>query len=149
MNPAAGAPVPTVVLDINVFVSGTTISAGPPGQIINAWREGQFELAISEPMLVKMRQVYLYPQIVKITNMATADIDNFIEDIRQNAVVVPAATAVEISPDPEDNILFATAIEAHAQYLVSGDKKHVLSVGTYQGIRTISPKDFLKQLLTR
>lgn len=149
MSPPVGSPAPIAVLDINVFVSGTTNSAGPPGQIINAWQERQFDLAISEPMIDKMRQVYLYPQVVKITHMGTADIDSFIEDIRQTAIVVPGTTPVNITSDPEDNILFSTAIKAHAQYIVSGDKKHVLSVGTYQGIRTISPKDFLKQLLTR
>lgn len=148
MNPSSAVPLPIAVLDINVFVSGTTIAQGPPAQVINLWRQGRYEVATSELLLARMRQVYLYPKVTKVTRMREGEIDEFLHDIRQSAIVVAGTTPVNVCKDPEDNVLFATALEAHAHYIVSGDQKHVLPIGSYQGIRTLSPAAFLKELRT-
>jgi predicted nucleic acid-binding protein len=47
----------------------------------------------------------------------------------------------------DDDKLFACAVEADADYIVSGDKKDVLSVGVYSGIKTVSPSDFVNHVL--
>lgn len=141
-------PLVIAVLDINVFVSGTTPFQSYPAQILNLWKEEFFILATSEPILQKMRLVYLYPQIAKITHKDEASVDNFLNDIRKNAIVVPGKTQVNVCKDPEDNQLFSCALEANADYVVSGDKKHVLPVGSYKGIRAISPKNFVEEILT-
>lgn len=39
-----------VVLDTNVFISGVFFS-GPPYEVLNAWREGKIQLAISQEIL--------------------------------------------------------------------------------------------------
>lgn len=39
-----------VVLDTNVFISGVFFS-GPPHQLLNAWRDGKIQLAISQEIL--------------------------------------------------------------------------------------------------
>lgn len=135
------------VPDINVFVSGTTISQGYPSQVFDLWQNNYFQIATSEPILQKMREVYLYPPVKKITGMNEEQADEFLKNLRQSAIVVSGKTVVDVSSDPEDNSLFACAIEAKANYIVSGDKKHVLSVGYFKGIKTISPKDFVEEIL--
>jgi predicted nucleic acid-binding protein len=42
--------------------------------------------------------------------------------------------------------IFACAVEASADYIVSGDEKHVLPVGTYQGIAVLRPRELLSMV---
>jgi predicted nucleic acid-binding protein len=46
---------------------------------------------------------------------------------------------------PEDDQILAAAVSAKAEYLVTGDKK-LQQLGTYQGVRVISPRAFLDLL---
>ena len=68
-------------------------------------------------------------------------------ELREAAVLVAGTTDVQVSRDPDDDKLFACAIEAEADFIVSMDKKDVLSVGEYQGIQTIHPTDFVRDIL--
>lgn len=45
--------------------------------------------------------------------------------------------------DPKDDVILATAVAAGAGYLVTGDRRHLLSLGAYAGIRIVSPRAFL------
>ena len=36
------------------------------------------------------------------------------------------------------------AVEAKVDYLVSGDRKHLLSLKNFQGIRILNPDEFLR-----
>lgn len=147
MPPQLNNPLPTAVLDTNVFVSGTTVANGPPAQVIDLWRENLYQLAISEPLLEEIKRVFLYPKIAKLTGMPEDVVDEFIQDVRQSALVVPGTTPINVCKDPDDNLLFSCAVETSANFIVSGDKKHVLSIGVFRGIKTISPKDFVFRLL--
>lgn len=52
-----------VVLDTNVFVSGGTISVGPPSQIINHWRNQDFVLVVSPGLIAEYEEVLNRPKI--------------------------------------------------------------------------------------
>ena len=43
-------------------------------------------------------------------------------------------------------MVVATAVATKAEYLVTGDRKHLLSLGTYEGILIVTPRDFLELL---
>jgi predicted nucleic acid-binding protein len=38
------------------------------------------------------------------------------------------------------------ALAAEADYIVSGDKKHLLALQQFQGISIVSPADFLRRI---
>ncbi len=48
--------------------------------------------------------------------------------------------------DPKDYPIIATAVAAKADYLVTGDRAHLLPIRAHQGIRIISPREFLDVL---
>ena len=50
---------------------------------------------------------------------------------------------VEVSPDPDDNYLLAMAVAGSADFLVTGDKRDLLGLGTHAGTRIISARAFL------
>ena len=137
------------VVDINVFVSGTSISPqNYPAQVIDMWQNGYFNLVISEPILNKIAEVYKYSKVQEITKMFDSkEINKFIDDIRKNSELITNLPKVNISPDPEDNSLFSCAIGGKADYIVSGDKKHVLLIKNYKGIGIVSPKEFVEEVI--
>ena len=134
---------PRTVLDTNVFVSGATISEKhpltPAQEILAAWRAGNVELATSPPILSELARVLHYDKVQKYTQMSDTEIQTYIGDLAGSAIVVPGTTPVKVSPDPDDDKFFACALEAQADYIVSGDQQHVLAIRAYKGIQTISP----------
>jgi predicted nucleic acid-binding protein len=51
-----------------------------------------------------------------------------------------------VERDKSDDRILECALEAKADYIISGDS-HLLSLKEYQGIRILSPADFLQLFL--
>ncbi|MCS6918170.1 MAG: PIN domain-containing protein, partial [Fimbriimonadales bacterium] len=58
-------------------------------------------------------------------------------------VIPPPQTVPAVSGDAEDDTVLSCAVAAQADYIVSGDKRHMLPLGEYQQIRIVSPVEFL------
>ena len=56
-------------------------------------------------------------------------------------VVEPSETPVGACRDKDDDNILACAVEAAAEYLVTGDKD-LLHMKTYKGIRIVMPREF-------
>ncbi|MEZ4671458.1 MAG: putative toxin-antitoxin system toxin component, PIN family [Anaerolineae bacterium] len=136
-----------IVPDVNVLVSGIAISRYAPSQTLQAWRRGEIEVAISEPILSDLVRVMQYPTVQHYFPLSAEQQADLVNELREAAISVADTTDIKISPDPDDDKLFACAVEASADYIVSMDKKHVLSVPDYQGIHAIHPTDFVKEFL--
>jgi len=48
-----------------------------------------------------------------------------------------------IAADPDDDKILECAVVASATYIVSGDRKHLLPLGSFRGIHIVSPAEFL------
>jgi uncharacterized protein len=48
--------------------------------------------------------------------------------------------------DPDDDKIVECAVVGGATHIVTDDRRHLLRMGSYQGISIISPADFLKPL---
>jgi uncharacterized protein len=138
---------PLIVPDTNVIVSGATLSQSPPSLLMDAWRSGVVGFALCEPILREVATVLTRPYFARRYQWSEEGIDNYLSDLREGSILVPATTPIHISLDPHDDMLFACAIEGLAQYIVSGDHKHVLSIPEYQGVKTISPSAFVEHVL--
>ena len=135
-----------IVPDTNVCVSGGTISASPPSQIIQAWRRGVVDFALCEPILTELYDVLQRPYFPERVGWTKSQVAEYVNELRDGSMIVEGKPEVSVSPDPDDDVLFACAVKAGADYIVSGDKDHVLSVGEYRGVQTISPRDFMAVL---
>ena len=60
------------------------------------------------------------------------------------AAELPEVRAVPT--DPKDGMVVATALAAKAAHLVSGDRKDLWGLGSYQGIQIVTPRE-LRTLL--
>lgn len=61
-------------------------------------------------------------------------------------LVEPAEVPAVIVKDPADNQVIAAAVAASADWIVSGDKRHLLALGEHRGIAIISAAHALARL---
>jgi putative PIN family toxin of toxin-antitoxin system len=136
--------VPKAVLDTNILVSAFITPRGAPAKLLQAWREGQFDLVTSLPIFVELQEALYRPTIQIRYHLSLEDIHNFLTLIASATVVVPGTTTVSASiQDPDDLMVLSTAIESQAAYLVTGDKE-LLRLERFQSIHIITPSAFLR-----
>lgn len=133
-----------ILLDTNVIISGLLSSKGPPGRLLDAWFDEHFELATSEAQVDELARALRYEHIAcRITGtLASAFVDN----IDARAVVAEHLPDVQLSPDPDDNMILASAVAAGVDLIVSGDKPGVLALGEVEGIPIVSAREALARL---
>jgi putative PIN family toxin of toxin-antitoxin system len=140
------SPLLRIVLDTNVYVSGTILSRGTPFEILEAWRRHEYILVTSEAIIREIERVLRYPRIRDRYAITEKDIARLTASLRADALVVPGIYEVSgISPDPDDDKFLACALEAQANCIITGDLD-LLVLDSYQGISVIKPHEFLQRL---
>ncbi len=138
--------IPLVVVDTNVYISGTITTSTPPAKIIQAWETNYITLALSEPILSEIQDVLARPYFARRLTWTQKQLVQYVNDLRLTAVVVPGTTQISVCRDPKDNMVLSCALEAGADYIVSGDKD-VTALGKFQTIPILSPREFVRQVL--
>jgi uncharacterized protein len=134
-----------VLCDTNVLVSAF-IAGGPPSRVIEAAIDGRVELVLAEPVLRELERVL----VVKLgfEPARVREITAFLGDLASGRVEAPAQPAEAITGDPDDDVILACAWAwaAGVGVLVSGDRRRLLPVGEYEGIRIVAPQALLAEL---
>jgi len=131
-----------IILDTNVLISGIFFS-GPPYQILQAWRDGNISIILSQEIFDEYRRVAetLSSQFNEIS------IDDILNLIAINAdFFQPIELSQSICDDPDDDKFIACAIASNVKVIVTGDK-HLLKVTGFKGIEIITPKQFIELYL--
>jgi len=130
-----------VVIDTGILIAALITRDTPPDQIYQAWRKQRFELVTSEWQLEEFRRVSRYPKLRKFLQPIEAG--SLVNGLRHQALLLNDLPNVELSADPDDNPLLAMAITGEANYLVSGDKRDVLSLKKVGKARIVTARRFL------
>jgi uncharacterized protein len=134
------------VLDANVYVSAVIRPQGPPGQILERFlRESAFSIILSPAIVDEVLTALAYPKVRKLVR---ADIDAvaWFEAVVLLADLIPGEYTLQgVSDDPDDDKYIAAAVEGRASFVVSGDPD-LLVVEQHEGIRIVSPREFLDAL---
>ena len=133
-----------LVLDTNVLVSALLGKDSPPAQLLAHWPRGRYQLLSAALQLEELRRVTRYPQIRKRLRPALAG--ELVNALVEFAERVEPARGVAASPDPADNVLLAIAQAGDADYLVSGDKRHLLSLKRHEKTRIVTVRAMLEIL---
>ena len=134
------------LLDTNALVSVLLRPDGVSRQIFERWLDGEFELAISPGTLLELADVLPRPHIFKKYHLTEQLISQHLDTLRTEAEVAPGSLALDVVPDdPKDNHVLAAALETHCEYIVSGDR-HLLDLHEFQGVKIVTPRDFLTLL---
>ena len=130
-----------LVIDTNVLISALQSGTSLPAHLIVLWREGRFDLLTSVDQLDELVRVTRYSKIRERLPPALAG--RLINELRDIATVVQKLRAITASPDPDDNVLLAMAQAGAADFLVTGDKRDLLSLKRFAGTKIITVREFL------
>ena len=139
-----------VVIDANILISAVISKndQSPPKQLYRLWRKRAFEVAITEEILSEIERVLKYPHLVKLHQWGDHEIAKFIKILSRKSVIVKPDFRLSVSSDETDNRYIECAVESGARYVISGDKKHLLSITEYSGIKFISAAAFATLMKT-
>ena len=130
-----------VVLDTNVLISAI-LFGGKPRQILEKAIRGEIRLCLSEPILEELKGVlqrskFDYPpEMIQFILTELTGIADF---------VYPSETINVVLEDPKDNRMLECAVEAKANYVISGDF-HLLKLSRYLNIEVLNAAAFLERL---
>jgi putative PIN family toxin of toxin-antitoxin system len=129
-----------VVFDTNIFISAFVIPGSRAEEAyLNALR-GNFTLCSSIAILTetaqKLRGKFGWPE---------DNIARLLRTIAKVATIIKTRPRLHLLADEPDNRVLECAIEAKADYIVTGDK-HLLSLKQFQNITIIRLSDFLEIL---
>lgn len=137
---------PRVVLDSSVLVSAFLT---PHGSVVRLLREpvrSRYQLCLSDAILTETAETLLIKSnLRRYAAYSDADVHDFIRWLLTQAEMVPDTPAPRVVPnDPKDDPIIAAAVAVKADYLITGDRAHLLPMGEYEGTRIISPREFLE-----
>jgi len=139
--PAESKSKPKVVIDTNVFVSGLTFK-GKPREVLDLIWRGDIEACISSFIFKELEET-----LKKDFSWDRNQIKHTIEKIKAKTILIQPKNKVSvIKENDDDNRILECAIEGKVQCLISGDRKHLLPLKEYRGIKILSPAEFLKLL---
>jgi len=127
-----------IVLDTNVLVSGLLTPFGPSGEIIRMVSADRLTLYVDARILSEYEEVLRRPKF----EFSKERIDVVIDYVKQRGVFASSVPLANHLPDPDDEPFLEVAIAGNVRSLVTGNKAHYPS-GIIEGIRTLSPSEFL------
>jgi len=109
-----------LVMDTNVLVSAILNDEGLEARVIVLALNRKIQLCVSEVILDEYRRVLLYSRL----KFLPKEVRRLLTRLRRVSAVVAPARTLSISSDEPDNRFLECAETAHAEFLVTGDKRH-------------------------
>ncbi len=129
-----------VVLDTNVVISALLKEGSAPALILSLVLNGHIPLRVTEEIFAEYTGVLSRE---KFQDLDQASVKKVLLSIKRKSIWVSPSTKIDvIKIDPEDNKFLECALEAKAQYLITGNRKH-FPMAHYDKTRIMSPGDFL------
>lgn len=130
-----------LVIDTNVLISALLARSSLPAHIVALWRERWFDLLTSAEQMEELVRVTRCPRVRDRLTPAVAG--RLVNEVRDVAILISDLPRVDACADPHDNYLLALASAGGADFLISGDKRDLLGMRRYHGVRIVAVRDFL------
>ena len=130
-----------VVLDTNVIISALNFP-GNERLVLELALRGRFEFFLSLFILEEVAGVLV--RKFGWDEVRTAEAIRVIENAA--TVIAPPRLPEVIEGGHPDNLVLDCAAAASAEYLITGDRRHLLPLGDHQGTRIVNAPRFLSVL---
>ena len=136
-----------LVLDTNIVVAGFLWS-GPPRRLIEWAIEGAaVELFSSAVLLDELAHTLGYAKFATRINGFGTSVQALVTQYAAIvSLVAPPAVPRVVANESDDDHVIAAAVAAHAELIVTGDRKHLLPVGIHQGIAIVTAREVVDRL---
>lgn len=126
-----------IVCDTNIYISAI-LFGGTCEKILELARQRQIIIYVSTPILTETLNV------LKRKGMSKNQLEKTLTDLSTLTISINTKTRLFIVKNPDaDNRILECAIAAKADFLISGDTKHILPLNKIRGITITSPGKFL------
>ena len=130
-----------VVLDTNVIVSGLNFP-GNERLVLDLARRGRFDLYLSPFILEEVDGV-----LVRKFGWSQERSAQAYRALAEAATIIePRRSRASITSSQADDRILECAVSASADYLVTGDRRHLLPLEEHQGVRILNAPRFLSTL---
>ncbi len=129
----------TIVLDSNLLVSVLLTPEGESTEVLR--RARAHTVCVSSYILAEVKNTLHSPRLRKRYQYSDEAIERHLRGIRIFSERVEPKISLEVCAAPNDNAVLACAVEAHADYLVTRNKKDFPK--EYAGVKVVSPQSFL------
>jgi uncharacterized protein len=132
-----------VVLDTNVLVSALLKPDSVPDLLVSLILEKRSLLCLTEPIAEEYEEVLAREKFKKLNRQKVAEL---IARLKSYALWVEPKVRLNVTKDdPEDNKFLECALEAKADFLVTGNTKH-FPPKRFKKTLIVSPAEFLSAL---
>lgn len=134
-----------VVFDTNIYISGFLFKGGIPSRLLELARDKHFELFFSPEILEEVRFVTRAK-----FGLSLNESDRILRWIEDCGQIVYAEEKLKLVKRCEpDNRILECALAASSNFLVTGDKKDLLSLKHNLSFKIISPRGFYELILSK
>ena len=131
---------PIAVYGTNILLSGIGWR-GSPYRCLELARQGRVEGLTCSEILDELGE-----KLTTKLNFSLSETTDIIADLLGFSRVVKITNTLKVIPaDSEDDKIIECAVVGEANYIVTGDRRHLLPLGSYQGVRILTATDFLAQ----
>lgn len=130
-----------VVFETNILFSAIGWQ-GRPAACLGRARLGVVEGVTSQVLLDELAEK-LRDKLAFTEEQIT---DTLIDLLGYLRIIAVTEQLTVIADDPDDDRVLECAVAAGATYIVTGDRRHLLPLGTFRGIAIISAADFLARV---
>ncbi len=136
-----------MVLDTNVVASGLLWGSSPRA-LLQAARDKRITLFTSLPLLSELTDILVRRKFAKKIAASGLSVDQLVDRYALLTSVVRPLPIPRTSPDPDDDVLLATALAARVDLIVSGDHPHLVSLGQFEGMPILTPAQAIAKVET-
>jgi putative PIN family toxin of toxin-antitoxin system len=136
-----------IVLDTNVVLSALLWRGTPHHLLAAIGQRSSIQLYSSTALLEELAEVLTRPSATKrlalIGRSAREVLADYVEAIE---LVEPTSVPRVVVGDVDDDQVIAAAVAARADLIVSGDRKHLLHLGSHQGIDIVDAAEAVRRI---
>jgi uncharacterized protein len=133
---------PQAVYDTNVIVSAILKPGSIPASLVSLAMTGEVQLFLSPALLTEYTEVVKRPMF----QFSPKSVNRFFKELETAAVMVYPTIRETAALDEPDNRILECALEAKAEYVITGNRKH-FPFAQFKGIKILTPREFITFLI--
>lgn len=136
-----GSKVKRAVFDTNVLISAY-LWPGVPRKALDIAKKGECKLFSSKDAIREFVRVLGYSKF----GFTAREIAPLVDDLTSFVTLINPRRMIKfVLDDPTDDLFITIAVEGNCSYIVSGDR-HLLKLIDYQGIKIVTPSQFVQRV---
>lgn len=115
-----------VVFDTNILISAVLSQRGSPSRCLKIARENRVQSLTCQEILDEFQEK-LQSKFAYSSQGAQAKV----QEVLNYSQIVTISNTLKVTTDPDDNMVLKCAVIGGATHIVTGDKRHLLPLGSY------------------